>query len=92
MILFLSLMYKTMGGGSWTGLWADVSVKPEVPKIRLEVEPLQQIKIESMFGQQEAVDAISSQVSMDQHNLTNADKNESFLWWMAKSFNLVRVQ
>ena len=22
LILFLSLMYKTMGGGSWTGLWA----------------------------------------------------------------------
>merc|ERR1719273_681782 len=55
MILFLSLMYKTMGGGSWTGLWADVSGgktpwQSEHPAIRLEVEPLQQIKIDPHFG------------------------------------------
>ena len=24
LILFLALMYKTMGGGSWTGLWAEI--------------------------------------------------------------------
>lgn len=53
-----------MGGGSWTGLWADVTVKPPSPKIFLEVEPLAQIKIDKVFGQEEAVDALSSQFSL----------------------------
>ena len=30
LILFLSLMYKTMGGGSWTGLWASTTDKMEM--------------------------------------------------------------
>ena len=29
MILFLSLIYKTMGGGSWTGLWTMVTLVVE---------------------------------------------------------------
>ena len=29
MILFLSLIYKTMGGGSWTGLWTMVTLIAE---------------------------------------------------------------
>ena len=66
-----------MGGGSWTGLWADVSEKVEPPPVRLEVEPFQQIKIEKMFGQQEAVDAISSQVTLAWQSL----KHVSFKKW-----------
>ncbi len=67
MILFLSLMYKTMGGGSWTGLWADVSVKTPQPQLTLELEPL--IKIDQVFGQEEEVDALSTQFSLAWHSL-----------------------
>lgn len=30
LILYLSLMYKTMGGGSWTGLWTSSTDKEEL--------------------------------------------------------------
>ena len=73
-------MYKTMGGGSWTGLWADVSGgktpwQAEQPAIRLEVEPLQQIKIDPHFGDEEKVDALSSQVSLAWHSLKHVITN-----------------
>ena len=53
-----------MGGGSWTGLWADVTVKPPQPHISLEVEPLPQVKIEQVFGQEEALEELSGQFSL----------------------------
>jgi len=73
MILFLSLMYKTMGGGSWTGFWVEVeNVKTpwpqeyvtQEPVIELEVEPLEKIKIDPHFGDEKDVDTLSSQVSL----------------------------
>ena len=69
MILFLSLMYKTMGGGSWTGLWADQTPVIPQPKVTLELEPLQQIKIDQVFGKEEEVDALSSHFSLAWHSL-----------------------
>ena len=92
MILFLSLMYKTMGGGSWTGLWAEVSSGktnlPQEPIIRLEVEPLQQIKIDPHFGDEKDVDALSSQVSLAWHSLKHVFTAKIFrglfgfsTWW-----------
>ena len=46
-------MYKAMGGGSWTGLWAAEAAEGKTPwgseqqpPVRIELEPLPQIKIE----------------------------------------------
>jgi hypothetical protein len=64
MILFLSLMYKTMGGGSWTGLWADQAEPPMTPVVNLELEPRPAIHIETVFGQEEEVEALSGQFSL----------------------------
>ena len=71
MILFLSLMYKTMGGGSWTGLWAAEVAEAKTPwgpeqqpPVRIELEPLPQIKIDPHFGNEEDVDQLSGQVSL----------------------------
>ena len=73
MVLFLSLMYKTMGGGSWTGFWTDQTPAPAAPiptpAISLELEPRQEIKIDKVFGQDEAVEALSSQFSLAWHSL-----------------------
>ena len=72
MVLFLSLMYKTMGGGSWTGFWSDPSsvtgTPTPNPKISLEVVP-NDIKIDKVFGQEEDVEALSSQFSLAWHSL-----------------------
>lgn len=79
MILFLSLMYKTMGGGSWTGLWADQTpvVNEPKPVLSLELEPRQEIKIEQVFGQEEEVEALSNQFSLAWHSLRHVRQSLS---------------
>ena len=86
MVLFLSLMYKTMGGGSWTGFWSDPSsvtgTPTPNPKISLEVVP-NDIKIDKVFGQEEYVEALSSQFSLAWHSLKHVSllctvENEKF--------------
>jgi len=67
-------MYKTMGGGSWTGLWADQTPAQPKPVVSLELEPRQDIKIEQVFGQEEAVEALSSQFSLAWHSLRHVRK------------------
>ena len=76
MILFLSLMYKTMGGGYWTGLWSDLSPEEcavEQEPVRLEVMPKAEIKIEKHFGEDEAVDELSSQFSLAWNSLKHVN-------------------
>ena len=74
MILFLSLMYKTMGGGNWTGLWSaaeDASPLPvqEPEPVRLEVMPKSEVKIDKVFGDEEANEELSRQFSLAWHSL-----------------------
>ena len=79
MVLFLSLMYKTMGGGSWTGFWSDPSsvtgTPTPNPKISLEVVP-NDIKIDKVFGQEEDVEALSSQFSLAWHSLKHVSLHQ----------------
>ena len=76
MILFLSLMYKTMGGGCWTGLWSKLSEEGTSPAaapvqepVRLEVMPRAEIKIDKVFGEEEATEELSRQFSLAWHSL-----------------------
>ena len=72
MVLFLSFMYKTMaGGGTWNGGKIQNLNPPEsaMPKVSLEIEPRQDIKIEKVFGNEEELDELSSQFSLAWHSL-----------------------
>lgn len=69
LIFFLSLMYKTMGGGSWTGLWAvidkdECGVNEEaVAAANQKVE----LQIGNFFGKEEdeaATEALKGQFSL----------------------------
>jgi len=95
MILFLSLMYKTMGGGSWTGLWAAEGAQGKTPwgpeqqpPVRIELEPLPQIKIDPHFGNEEDVDQLSGQVSLAWNSIKHVFTAKIFrglfgfsTWW-----------
>ncbi len=68
MILFLGLMYKTMGGGSWTGFWASPESlhggeqgQAQQTPITIELEPTIKKMIEE---QPENVQAITTQFSL----------------------------
>ena len=73
-----------MGGGSWTGLWAAEAAEGKTPwgpenqpPVRIELEPLPQIKIDPHFGDEEAVDQLSGQVSL----AWNSIKHVSLPFW-----------
>ena len=72
MILFLSLMYKPMGGGNWTGLWSvgEATTPVQEPEpVRLEVMPKSEVKIDKVFGEEEATEELSRQFSLAWHSL-----------------------
>ena len=72
MVLFLSFMYKTMaGGGTWNGskIQSLNAAEDAMPKVSLEIEPRQDIKIEKVFGNEEELDELSSQFSLAWHSL-----------------------
>ena len=71
-------MYKTMGGGYWTGLWSDLNVVEQEP-VRLELMPKPEIKIEKHFSEdEEGLQEISNKFSLAWHSLKHVSFHEFF--------------
>merc|ERR1712018_340222 len=80
-----------MGGGCWTGLWTsfqEEETSPVQEPVRLEVMPRAEIKIDKVFGEEEATEELSRQFSLAWHSLKHVFTSKVFrgllgfsTWW-----------
>lgn len=89
LIMFLSFMYKTMGGGSWNGLWADPATESAAPATPSPVhDNLESPENAKMDEINEAVHIITGQFSLAWQSLKHVFTPSVFrgifgfsTWW-----------
>lgn len=74
LILFLALMYKTMGGGSWTGLWRE----EEAATATEAAPPTPAPKAAEELPMEETIEAVTGQFSLAWQSLKGVSTSNAF--------------